>query len=101
MVVTIPAIEKNRYCSLQLVDLYTNNVDYIGTRTDGNVGGNFLIAGPGWHGATPAGIKRAVRISTSLMFSQFRTQLFNPADIDKVKAIQAGYKAQPLSAYLN
>jgi hypothetical protein len=29
-----------------------------------------------------------------------RTQLFNPADLDQVKKIQAGYKAQPLSAFL-
>ena len=28
----------------------------------------------------------------------YRTQLFNPADMDNVKKIQAGYKVQPLSA---
>ncbi|HEU4635180.1 MAG TPA: DUF1254 domain-containing protein [Edaphobacter sp.] len=101
IVVTLPPIENTRYYSLQLVDLYTNNVDYIGTREDGNSGGNFLIAGPGWHGAKPAGIKRVVSSSTSLMFSQFRTQLIDAADIERVKEIQSGYKAQPLSAYLH
>jgi hypothetical protein len=101
MVVSLPAIEKDRYYSLQLVDLYTNNVDYIGTREDGNGGGKFLIAGPGWKGTKPAGIKRVVHMSTTLMFAQFRTQLTNAADIDKVKEIQRGYKAQPLSAYLD
>ena len=30
----------------------------------------------------------------------YRTQLFNPADIDNVKKIQAGYKVEPLSAFL-
>jgi hypothetical protein len=35
------------------------------------------------------------------MYAQFRTQLFDAADIDKVKQIQSGYKAQPLSAYLH
>ena len=30
----------------------------------------------------------------------FRTQLFNPADIDNVKKIQAQYTAQPLSQFL-
>jgi len=101
MVVTLPPIEKNRYYSLQLVDLYTNNVDYFGTREDGNGGGNFLIAGPGWHGTKLAGIKRVVHISTTLMFGQFRTQLINAADIDKVKEVQSRYKAQPLSEYLH
>ncbi|HQR77776.1 MAG TPA: DUF1214 domain-containing protein, partial [Burkholderiaceae bacterium] len=33
-------------------------------------------------------------------FIIYRTQLFNPADIDNVKKIQAGYKVQPLSAFL-
>jgi hypothetical protein len=91
-VVTLPAIERDRYYSLQLVDLYTNNVDYLGTRQDGNGGGDFLIAGPDWEGTKAAGIKRAVQVSTSLMFSQFRTQLFSAEDIDKVKQIQSGYQ---------
>jgi hypothetical protein len=30
----------------------------------------------------------------------YRTQLFDPEDIDNVKKVQAGYKVQPLSAYL-
>jgi hypothetical protein len=100
IVVTLPRIEPTRYYSLQIVDLYTNNVDYVGTRRDRNAGGTFLIAGPDWTGATPTGIKRVVRISTQLAYSQFRTQLFGPGDIDQVKRIQAGYTARPLSAYL-
>lgn len=100
LVVTLPQIEKNRYYSLQLVDLYTNDVDYVGTREDGNEGGNFLIAGAGWHGRKPAGIRRVIPIATDLMFAQFRTQLFNEDDLDRVKEIQSGYTAQPLSEYL-
>lgn len=99
-VVTLPKIEPKRYYSLQLVDLYTHNVDYLGTRKDGNDGGSFLIAGPDWKGEVPAGVKRVVRIPTQLMFGQFRTQLFNPADLPNVKAIQAKYKVQPLSEFL-
>ena len=29
---TVPAIEKERYYSIQLIDLYTHNFDYIGSR---------------------------------------------------------------------
>jgi hypothetical protein len=99
VVVTMPAIEKERYYSLQLVDLYTNNVDYPGTRVDGNDGGDFLITGPGWKGDVPKGIKRVIEMPTTLAMGLVRTQLFSPDDLEKVKEIQAGYKAVLLSAY--
>jgi hypothetical protein len=99
-VLTIPPIEKERYFSVQLIDWYTYNFDYIGSRTTGNDGGSFLIAGPGWKGETPAGVKKAFRSETEFVFANYRTQLFNPDDLDKVKKIQAGYKVEPLSAFL-
>lgn len=99
VVVTLPPIEKERYYSLQLVDLYTNNVDYPGSRVDGNGGGNFLITGPGWTGKVPAGIKRVIEMPTWLNIGLVRTQLFSPDDLGKVKEIQALYKSQPLSAW--
>lgn len=100
MVITVPAIEKSRYFSVQLVDLYTFNFDYIGSRTTGNDGGSFLIAGPGWNGAQPPAVRKVFRAETELAFAIFRTQLFNPADLDNVKKVQEGYKAQPLSQFL-
>jgi len=99
VVVTMPAIEKERYYSLQLIDLYTNNVDYPGTRVDGNDGGDFLITGPGWKGEVPEGIKRVIEMPTTLAIGIVRTQLFSPSDLDKVKEIQTGYKAALLSSY--
>jgi hypothetical protein len=43
----MPKIEPNRYYTAQLVDLYTYNFAYLGTRAYGNDGGSFMIAGPG------------------------------------------------------
>ncbi|WP_439925924.1 DUF1254 domain-containing protein [Nitrobacter sp. JJSN] len=100
LVLTVPAMEKERYFSVQLIDYYTFNFDYIGTRTSGNGGGSFLLAGPGWKGDTPKGVKKVFRSETELVFPTYRTQLFNPADIENVKKVQAGYKVQPLSAFL-
>jgi hypothetical protein len=100
IVLTVPPIEKKRYFSIQLVDLYTHNFDYIGSRTTGNDGGNFLIAGPGWNGKVPDGITKVIRSETELVLAVYRTQLFNPGDIENVKAIQNNYKAQPLSAFI-
>jgi hypothetical protein len=100
MVLTVPAIDPKRYYSIQLIDAYTFNFDYIGSRTTGNEAGSFLVAGPGWTGATPKGIKKVFCSETDLVFAAYRTQLFNPDDIDNVKDVQAGYEAQPLSAFL-
>lgn len=100
MVLTVPVIEKDRYFSIQLIDAYTFNFDYAGSRTTGNDGGSFLVAGPGWKGETPAGIKKVFRAETDLVLGAYRTQLFNPDDLDNVKKIQDRYKAEPLSAFL-
>ncbi|KPK37691.1 MAG: cell envelope protein [Gammaproteobacteria bacterium SG8_47] len=100
MVITVPKIDKERYFSVQLVDTYTHNFAYIGSRTTGNDGGSYLIAGPNWKGKTPKGIKTVIQSETEFVFGAFRTQLFNPADLENVKKVQAGYKAQPLSAFL-
>jgi hypothetical protein len=100
IVLTVPVIEKNRYFSIQLIDAYTFNFDYIGSRTTGNDGGSFLIAGPGWKGETPKGIKKVFHPETEIVLAAYRTQLFSPADIDNVKKVQAGYNVQSLSAFL-
>src|SRR5215470_257572 len=100
MVITVPPIEASRYFSVQLIDLYTFNFGYIGSRTTGNDGGSFLVAGPGWKGARPPGVNKVFRCETEFAISAFRTQLFNPGDLDNVKKVQAGYKAQPLSQFL-
>ena len=100
MVLTLPAIEKGRYYSIQLIDSYTYNFDYLGSRTTGNNGGNFLVVGPNWNGHIPKSFNKVLRADTELVLAFYRTQLFNPDDIDNVKNIQAGYKVQPLSAFL-
>jgi hypothetical protein len=100
IVITVPAIEEKRYYSIQFIDAYTFNFAYVGSRTTGNVAGSFIIAGPNWKGESPAGIKEVIRSETDFNLAVFRTQLFNPADIDSVKKIQAQYKVQPLSAFL-
>jgi hypothetical protein len=100
LVISVPAIDKDRYYSLQFVDMYTFDFAYVGSRTTGNDAGDFLLAGPDWHGDTPPGIEQVIRSETEFAFVLYRTQLFGPDDIDNVKQIQAGYKVQPLSQFL-
>ncbi|MGJ6123613.1 DUF1254 domain-containing protein [Mycolicibacterium sp. Y3] len=100
LVLTVPPIEAGRYFSIQFVDGYTYNFDYVGSRTTGNGGSRYLLAGPDWHGAKPAGVDAVIQSDTEWAQVIYRTQLFGPDDLDNVKKIQAGYEVQPLSAFL-
>lgn len=101
MVLTIPEVAKNRYYAVQLEDGNTFNFGYIGSRATGNGGGDYMVVGPDWQGEAPAGIKQVFQSSTQYALAGYRTQLFNPDDMPNVIKIQDGYKAQPLSAFLN
>jgi hypothetical protein len=101
MVISVPAVDPKRYYSVMLCDGNTYNYGYIGSRASGSDAGDYMIAGPGWKGDAPPGIKKVFRSATQFSLCIFRTQLFDAADIDNVKKVQAGYKAQPLSKYLD
>jgi hypothetical protein len=100
MVLSVPAVERSRYYSVQLCDGNTFNYGYLGSRATGSDQGDYLVAGPGWTGATPPGIRQVFRSSTQFSLAIFRTQLFGPADMPNVQKVQAGYRVQPLSAFL-
>ena len=100
IVLCVPAVEKGRYYSVQLTDLYSFNYGYIGSRATGNDAGCYMVSGPGWKGATPVGVTKSFASETDFSLAIYRTQLFDPADMPNVKKIQAGYRVQPLSAFL-
>lgn len=100
LVLTVPPVEQDRYYSLQFIDLYTYNIAYVGSRTTGNSGGTYLLAGPGWNGNKPDGVDEVIRSDTDLAMVLYRTQLFGPDDLDNVKKIQAGYRVTPLSEFM-
>lgn len=100
VVLSVPAVDPKRYYSVMLCDGNTYNYGYVGTRATGSEAGDYMVVGPDWKGATPAGIKKVFRSSTQFSLAGYRTQLFGPNDLDNVKKVQAGYKVQMLSAYL-
>jgi hypothetical protein len=101
LILSVPEVETGRYYSVMLTDLYTCNYGYIGSRATGNGAGSFMVAGPNWKGEAPQGVKKVFRCETEFSLVLCRTQLFGPADIDHVKQVQAGYKVQTLSGFLN
>ena len=100
IVLSVPDVETGRYYAVQLEDGNTYNYGYIGSRATGNEAGDYMVVGPDWQGEAPKGIKKVFRSSTQFSVAGYRTQLFGPDDMPNVEKIQAGYKVQPLSAYL-
>src|SRR6202171_1390827 len=99
IILSVPAVDPKRYYSVMLCDGNTYNYGYIGSRATGSEPGDYMVVGPDWKGATPAGIKKVFRSSTQFSVAGYRTQLFNPDDLDNVKKVQTGYKVQTFSAY--
>ncbi|MFJ2449842.1 cell envelope protein [Pseudomonas sp. S04] len=100
LVLTLPQIAEERYYSVQLIDLFTHNFAYLGTRSTGNKGGHFMVVGPDWKGQQPVNIDRVVRSESNIAYALYRTQLFDDKDLEKVRKIQGNYKVQTLSQYL-
>ena len=100
LVLTVPEFPKDRYYSIQFIDAYTFNFAYAGSRTTGNEAGSIMLAGPNWKGEKPQGIKEVIQSETEINTLLYRTQLFDPSDLDNVKRIQSEYKVQPLSQFL-
>jgi hypothetical protein len=100
LVLTMPAVDKNRYYSAQFIDLYTHNFAYVGSRATGNEAGAYLLAGPNWKGETPPGVQGLIRCETELAMVVYRTQLFGNDDLKNVEEIQRDYRVQPLSRFL-
>jgi len=75
IVISVPAVDPKRYYSVQLCDGNTYNFGYIGSRTTGSDAGDYMVAGPNWKGAAPAGVKKVFQSGTQFPLAIFRTQL--------------------------
>jgi hypothetical protein len=99
MVLSVPAIPLDRYYSFQLIDLYTHNFAYVGSRVTGPEAGNYLITGPGWSGEAPPGITAVIPCETTFATALARTAVFGPPDLPNVAALQAEYAVTPVSEF--
>jgi len=66
MVVSVPAVPKDRYYVMQWIDLFIQNFAYIGVRSTGFEAGSYMIAGPKWKGEKPAGYQGGVQAETAI-----------------------------------
>lgn len=89
----------DRYFSIQLFDINSDLVGYIGTRESGKDGGKFLVVGPNWDKKIPKGFKKVYRAKSNFVLGLGRTLISGPAELDTVHKIQNQYMAASLSQY--
>ena len=80
---TIPPTGE-RYISVALMNMYSDNDVILGTRTTGNGGGRYTIVGPGQPGQGP----NTVRLSTPHGWCLGRILNDGPADLDACHKVQ-------------
>ena len=99
MVISVPAVDPKRYYSVQLMRRQYLQLRLYRQPRHGQRGGRL----PGRRARLerrqrPTASARCSSPTTEFGLTIFRTQLFDADDMDNVKKVQAGYKAQPLSA---
>jgi hypothetical protein len=80
MVISVPAITDRFWC-MQMCCIDSDNFTYIGSKATGNAEANYLVGGPGWHGAVPADVLDALpRARTPAVLIFGRTGVNDDAD---------------------
>jgi hypothetical protein len=87
-----------RYYLFPMYSLWMPVIHSAGSRTTGEKAQTFLLTGPGWKGAVPAGMTE-IKFPTRYMLILGRTYADGTeADYKAVNALQAQYDLRPLSA---
>lgn len=86
VILTIPPMGE-RYYSVAIMDMYSNNNAVLGSRTIGAQGGTFTLCGPGQANTG----ERPVRIATPHAWLLLRTLTDGGDDLDAVHAAQDGF----------
>src|SRR5262245_7648183 len=97
LILSVPDVGGRSYL-MTMLDAWTNVVESAGTRTTGNVRGEFAVVGPQWKWELPADVKE-IKSPTNMAWLIGRTQTNGKEDYTTVHAIQDQYKLTPLSAW--
>jgi hypothetical protein len=97
-VLSVPDM-KGRYFLLPFLDGWTNVFAVPGSRTTGTQAQTYVVTGPGWSGAVPAGMTQ-LKSPTAIVWLLGRIYCSGaPEDYAAVHALQDQFKLQPLSTW--
>jgi hypothetical protein len=85
-----------RYFSLQFIDFYGDNVNYISTRTKDITAATYLLTNSAWKGKLPQNISRQLRFSSNYVFIIGRTLVEDANDLPAVNVLQHAITIDPL-----
>lgn len=88
-----------RYYLFPMYSLWMPVIESPGSRTKGQKAANYLITGPGWKGDVPKGMTQFKSPTRYLVIIGRTYADGTAADYKTVNALQAKYKAVPLSAF--
>lgn len=95
IVIHVPIVHR-RFAVMELLDPYTNSFANIGAV--GYSPGNYAVAGPGWRGRLPRGV-RPLRSPYTRVWIIGRTYIKNPADTPNMVRVQNHYTLTPLAQW--
>ncbi len=99
LVITVPPTG-DRYFSIQLVDMLTDNFAYIGTRSTGNQGGTYVIVGPDFKGSVDTEkFDRVIVSQAPFVALATRTAVYSTDDLKEAYKVQDGLKLTGYEAF--
>jgi hypothetical protein len=98
MVLSVPKVG-DRYYTMELAGMDSDNFAYVGTRTTGGDAGSYALVGPDWHGELPDKVQPLEPSRTPFVALFGRTLVGGPDDLPAVHALQDEYTLTPLSRW--
>lgn len=95
LILSVPDVG-DRYYTMEMASLDSDNFAYVGKRTTGTKAGNYAIMGPNWKGTLPVGVTALPRSRTNAALIIGRTLVYDSDDVNVVNRIQDQYKLTPL-----
>ena len=99
LVLTVPAVDDERYYGIQLWDPNGDTFGYVSTRTTGRKAGDYVLVGPSWSGEIPEELPRIESAYENAVYWG-RVGVEGPDDVARANEIQDGMLITPLSAFL-
>jgi hypothetical protein len=99
VVFTVPPMKEGSRYNVQFVDLYTYHFDELGTQTNGNAGGDYLVTRVDWSGKTPDKIARTITSETSFALVIIRGEESDASSTAAREQFLTAFNVETLSSF--